>query len=334
VDGRVDVDGDAKALAADLRALLGEGYEDLEGEGRVAGRFSVAGPLADGARSLRIDGDASFAKFKSGGLALSDGRLTAKRATAQAPLALTVAAGVNGGTLKADGSCDLARGEGPWNAKVVARGIDTSSLVTGKGASRYLPMVLPALVPAGSKTPVLSGRLDADVELASRSLSEPGLTDSLTGKGTLTMGKGTLSESTLFGAIAGKGKGGKGLATLAKLVPALGRELEAFGRAVVFSEMSSRFGIGGRKVRLDEVKLTAERASLVFSGVVGFDGKTDLRVPLRLGGDVGRAIEPYVKDRTIPLRVRGDVASPKVEPDLKLENVAKGLLEGLLDGDR
>jgi hypothetical protein len=98
--------------------------------------------------------------------------------------------------------------------------------------------------------------------------------------------------------------------------------------------MSSRFGIGGRKVRLDEVKLTAERASLVFSGVVGFDGKTDLRVPLRLGGDVGRAIEPYVKDRTIPLRVRGDVASPKVEPDLKLENVAKGLLEGLLDGDR
>jgi hypothetical protein len=148
------------------------------------------------------------------------------------------------------------------------------------------------------------------------------------------MGRGTLTESTLFGAIAGKGKGGQALTTLAKLVPELGRELEALGRSVVFSEMTSRFTIGERAVRLEEVRLTAERASLVFSGKVGFDGRTDLRVPLRLGGDAGKAIRPYVKDQTIPLRVRGDVASPRVEPDLKLENVGKGLLEDILKGRR
>jgi hypothetical protein len=281
-----------------------------------------------------VDGDASFGAFRSGGLSLSQGSLTAKRPDGARPLALSVSSGVNGGTLKADASVDLGREERPWGATVVARGIDTSALVTSKGAARWLPMVLPALVPAGSKTPVLSGRLDADLELRSSALLGDAMAAALSGKGSLAMGRGSLSDSTLFAAIAGKGKGGTALTALGKLVPEVGRELEALGRSVVFSEMSSRFGIGARQVRLDEVKLTAERASLVFSGVVGFDGRTDLRVPLRLGGDVGKAIRPYVKDQTIPLRVRGDVEKPRVEPDLTLENVGKGLLEDLFKGRR
>jgi hypothetical protein len=177
---------------------------------------------------------------------------------------------------------------------------------------------------------VLSGRLDGDVELASDSVRDPSLLDALTGPGSLRMTQGSIAESTLFAALSGKGSGPKGLATLAKVVPGLGAAFEDLGRSLVFSEMTSRFSLGRRVVRIEEVRLESERAKLRFDGTVGFDGRLSLEIPLHVGGDVGKLVGKVLPDATIPIEVRGTVRSPTVEPKVKLGDLGKSLLDGLL----
>ena len=81
---------------------------------------------------------------------------------------------------------------------------------------------------------------------------------------------------------------------------------------------------------------------LRFTGVVGFDGSTDLKIPLKLAGDAGKAVEPYLADRTIPLHVTGKTGSLRVVPEISAESLAKGglldkgkdVLDGLLGGKK
>ncbi len=54
----------------------------------------------------------------------------------------------------------------------------------------------------------------------------------------------------------------------------------------------------------------------------------DLSIPLVLTGDVGAQVGKFLTDRTIPLRVRGKTGAISVTPDLKLDAIGKGLLEG------
>jgi hypothetical protein len=239
---------------------------------------------------------------------------------------------VNNGTLRADATCDLGRGDSPWTAKVVARGVDTAPLVTAKGAGHALALVLPAILPANATTSVLSGLLDANLDVKSNSLTSPGSTDTLSGSGNVLMTKGEVKDSTLFGGLAG-GAGGK-LAPLLAVVPAVGHTFEALARALAFEELSSVFTIGNRQLALNPVILTSPSVSLRFTGTVGFDGSSDLDIPLVLGGDAGRAIEKFVKDRTIPLHVRTRPnQKTSVVPVLKMDNLG-GLVDegkGLID---
>ena len=80
-----------------------------------------------------------------------------------------------------------------------------------------------------------------------------------------------------------------------------------------------------------------------FSGTVGFDGSTSLSMPLKLSGDAGKAIEPYIPNRTIPLKVVGLVqGAMRVTPDLSPESLlqsglldkGKDVLEGLFGGKK
>jgi len=82
--------------------------------------------------------------------------------------------------------------------------------------------------------------------------------------------------------------------------------------------------------------------TLRFTGNVGFDGSGDLDMPLQLGGSAGKAIEPYLKDRTIPLAVtmrpnQPTRVVPKLDPTKLVPlgggDLGKGLEKGkdLLD---
>jgi hypothetical protein len=321
---------EASVLAERLRRLLGPGYEDASGEGRVEGSFDLAGSTANDGRDLRVDGNLAFRRFASGGMTLEDGRLVATRKDPGSPLRLTVVSRVNGGTLDASGNARLGQAGIPWDAKITMRQVDTSPLLVNKGSGRYLALVLPAIVPADATTQVLSGRLDADVELQSTSIDTPASIDRLTGRGQIQMREGEVKQSTLF---AGLAQGGKGMSQLVTLVPGVGAALNDLTRAVTFREMSSTFTIAQRQVHLDPVVLVSPSVELRFSGIVAFDGRMDLKVPLRLTGKAGDAMEKFVPDRTIPLRVRAEAGQkPRVTPDLRIENVGKGLLDDLLKG--
>ena len=120
------------------------------------------------------------------------------------------------------------------------------------------------------------------------------------------------------------------MSQLLKFVPGVGKEFESLSRALMFQDLSSKFTIGGRRIQLNPVTLVSPSIDLTFTGVVGFDGATELRIPLKVSGDVGHAIAPYVKDQTIPLKASQKAGGTmKVTPDLKLENVGAGLIDDL-----
>ena len=324
----VKVDGDAARIADDLKAALGEGYEDMAGEGKVAGKFVVVGPTANDSRDLRIDGDLTFIRFASGGLTVENGHLVIARPAPGTPLTVGVTAKVNHGTLQIESACELGKGESPWKARITMRGVDTSPIVTGAGSGRYLALVLPAIVPSSASSAALSGLLDADLDLQAAAIRQPRLADTLSGPGAVRMTQGSVKESTLFQGLSGGG--GSGVSPLLKLVPGLGKDLEALSQALLFQELSSAFTLGNRLITLNPVTLVSPSMELKFTGVVGFDGATELRIPLRLSGAAGLAIAPYVKDQTIPLKVSQKAkGSMKVTPDLKLENLGTGLIDDL-----
>jgi uncharacterized protein involved in outer membrane biogenesis len=329
-DLRGTLDGDGKRLAAHLRALLGEDYADLTGDGRLRGPFAFTRSGPADRPDLRVDADLELPRLSSGGMTLEGGRLTAKRAQAPGPSTFSLTSRVNGGTANATGSCDLQKDGNPWDGKAEVRQVDTSSLVVGKGAGRYLPMLLPAIVPANATTPVLSGRLDADLSLSAYTPGRVAFLDALKGSGRLDMRQGTVKDSTLFAGLAGGG-GSPGLAKLLSLVPGLGEEIQGLSRSLLFTEMASRFDVGGRAIRLLEVRLVSEAVTLAFDGRVGFDGTMDLSVPVRLQGKAGKATGRFLKDGVVRVRVTGTVEKPRVLPDLRASDLAGGAVEDLLE---
>ncbi len=303
LDLTVGLDGDLVRVAEHLRKALGPSYDDAAGEGRLRGTVTAMGPTGHGGRDLRMAGDLTFQKLGAGGVVASDGKIVLSRPAPGTPLTATVTSVVNRGTLRVDGSCDLGKGESPWTAKVAVRGLDTSPMLTGKGAGKALTLVLPAIVPASATSSVLSGLLDADLDVRSSALSAPSLTKMLTGPGSVRMTQGQVKDSTIFGALAGGGGAGKGFDMLLKVVPGVGKTFGELSKALLFSELSSTFTLGNERITLNPVVLVSPSVTLRFSGNVGFDGSGDLDLPLQLGGSAGKAIEPYLKDRTIPLAV-------------------------------
>lgn len=322
-------EGDLSRLAREAKRLLGESFDDVEGAGALSATFSMSVPEAAGVKGLVADASLAIARVTSAGFSLSEVRGTVKRSRASEPLAVAVAASANGGTLRLEGTFDLARDGTPWRGKADLQSVDTAPLITGKGVGRFLPMVLPTILPAGASTPVLSGRMTARADLVSSALSGDALLDGLSGPGTVVLTQGTVSNSTLFSAL-GAGAGSKGLGTLMSLVPDVNKAFKDVGRTLLFTNLMSRFEVGGRKIRVDPVSLASQTVSLDFSGTVGFDGALSLKIPVRLEGDAGKAVKEYVPSRTIPVKVTGTLERIVVVPDLDLKDLAgKSLLDEL-----
>ena len=341
LDLTVKLDADASKLAERLRTFMGAGYEDTTGDGRITGQVLLSGPTANHMRDLKIDATLAYQRFSSGGLTAESGNIRLVRPNPATPLVLTMTSTINRGTVRVDGTCDLGRGESPWSSKVAIKGLDTSPLLTNRGAGRYLALVMPAIVPAEATSNVLSGLLDADLDLKSLATDQPRLAQTLSGPGSVRMTQGSVKDSTIFSSLAGDGAG-KGIAALVKLAPGIGHEFQNLSKALLFQSLSSTFTLGNRKIDLHPVELQSQSANLKFSGSVDFDGGMNLAIPLQLGGDAGKAIEPYIPNRTIPLKVSGKAGSLHVTPDLSPESFVTGglldkgkdVLEGLFGGKK
>ena len=336
LDLSVDLDADATKIADRLRKFMGTGYEDMTGEGRLTAHMLLSGPTANRLRDLKIDATLAYLRFSSGGVTIENGNIRLARPSPANPLVLTLTTVVNHGTVRVDGQCDLGRGESPWSTKVAIKGLDTSPMLTSRGAGHYLTLVLPAIVPAEASSNVLSGLMDADLDLRSLSIDQPRLADTLSGPGSVRMTQGTVKDSTIFSSLSGGGAG-KGIDALVQLAPGIGNEFRNLSKALLFQSLSSTFTIGKRQLALNPVELISPSVQLRFSGTVGFDGSMSLSIPLQLSGDAGKMIEPYIPNRTIPLKVSGTSSgSMRVTPDLSPESLLKGgLLEkgkDVLDG--
>jgi hypothetical protein len=186
------------------------------------------------------------------------------------------------------------------------------------------------LLPADRETPVLSGRLDADVNLAADDLADPVLERSLRGGGRIELREGAIGESSLFRAVGGGSGLGQVGGLLLQAVPSVGNVLSELSRSLAFRRVTSRFTVADRTVRIEEGLLESERARIAFSGTVDFDERLDLRVPVTIGGAAGDDLARVLPSRTIPLGVRGTLERPVPTPGLRVEDLAGSALENLL----
>jgi hypothetical protein len=184
-------------------------------------------------------------------------------------------------------------------------------------------------VPADKTTPVLSGRLDTDVELAASDLGGDPMMKSLAGKGTVALTQGTLGESTFFTAIGGGSGLGDVGKTLQTLAPAVGQELAGLQRSLSFQSLTSRFEIAKERIDVKESRLTGTSTRIDMTGVVHFDQRVDLATRLWIGSRGGEQLKKVIPDQTLPLRVTGTLEKPKIVHDVKVGDLLKGGLTQL-----
>ncbi len=331
IQAAVRVRGDAPQLASVLRGFLGEDYRDLKGSGSVTGSVNLAGSFARGGETLIVGGDLKPGDWSVGGLTVNGAVLTLRKQQVQDPLTVAFRAGVNGGTASVETHVRLRENEKPFTAKVDVKQVDTSPLLADRGFGKYLGYVVPTLIPTDSDTPVLSGRLDANVELQAASLSGPKLAPSLRGKGSIRMTQGAIAQSTLFQAIGG-GRGlGQAGTMLIKAVPEVGSSLASLTRSLNFSKIESVFAIANEIVNVQRGLLESQQTRIDFKGNVGFDQRIDLAIDLALtGGKAAERLGRVLPSKTIPMRVRGTLDKPQIQPNLDVKDLATGALEGLI----
>lgn len=332
--GKVDVllalDGESQRLAERVRAFLGPEYQDLVGSGRVTGKAHFTGSGTPLLAAGTAAGDFALGTWGAAGATLADGRLTVARAKPTGPYQLALTGTLNQGPTAVDLGVTPAGEALGWRLLGKLKGVDLSTVVANHGAGKYLGYVLPTLVPTNKDMPVLSGRLDADVDLAAADLSGDPLLGTLAGRGTIALTQGTLGESTLFQAIGGgQGLGEVGKA-LDKVAPEVGRELAGLQRAVAFESVFSRFEVGNRRLDVKEARLTGSTTRVDMNGTVGFDQHVDLAAQLWIGSRAGDQLRKVRPDQTIPLRITGTLDKPKVQPNLNIGDLLKGGLEQVL----
>ena len=334
VDVSLRISGDATKLAAVLAALLGAGYEDLRGRGSLGGALSVRGSPAHGGRTLIVDGNLVLGSWSTSGLEIVDAKATLARPDPDAPLSLGFVSGLNGGKAFAEGRATLGGDLIPWQASTDLSGVDTSGVLTSQGLGRYLRFALPALLPSGATTPVLSGRLDAHVEAGAGDVTTPTARADFQGRGRIAMAQGEIKQSTLFGA-AGGSTFGSLLTGLKVAVPEVGRILEEASRAVAFTDLESQFAMQGRKITIEKTLLTGPRVVVEMKGTItgnpdGSRYALDLPTRVVLQGGAGKELERYLPGGAIPMKVRGTLSDPQPTPDVD----AKDLLAGALPGGK
>jgi hypothetical protein len=266
---------------------------------------------------LLVDGMLRLASWRTQGLTLDDVEVRVVRAQPTSPLATEIAAKANGGTVAARLGVDLASSEKPWTFEADLAGIDTSPLVTNRGAGRYLAFAVPALLPADAATPALSGRLDAQVRVRAAALDAPRRDDTLQGTATVRLTEGEIRNSTLF---RGE-KMGSALQAIAVAVPDAGRALKGVAQALLFTSVESRLAIGSRRVDVQLLNLAGRNARINGRGQVGFDERVAMDVDLTLEG---KLLARVAKEGALPLQVRGTLGQPQVVPRIDLAGLVGG----------
>lgn len=334
LDLALDLGGDAGILAGLLRGMLGEDYRDLEGQGAIDGTVRLEGPTADGGLGLRANGTVKLGDWSTGGLALTATTLTVARPASTDPQRLGFTSGLNGG--RADVVLELRRSLAAtaWSLDATTKDVDTSALLVNRGAGEYLAYLLPTLVPSDKSTPVLSGLLDAEVNLGAEDTEEPHLARTLKGSGWVRMAEGAIGESTLFEAVGGgKGLGDAGQ-VLARAVPEVGRTLESLSKSLTFTRLESVFSVANRVVTITRGVLEGGRTKLDFRGTVAFNETVDMLMDVTLGGKAGERLAKVMPSKTpvLPLGISGRASDPRITPRIDLAGLAGGMLEGLIPG--
>ncbi len=317
LDATFSLRGDAGALAPSLRRVLGEGYHDLVGSGAIDARVTVRGVPGEGGRRLLANGDGRLGSWRAQGLDIADVTAQIARADIETPLVAKVNARANGGTIAASIAVDLVRTGRPFSAEADVNGLDTSPLLTHRGAGRYLAYAIPALIPADVTTPVVSGRLDARVRLAAAALASPRREDTLTGTAEIRLSEGEIRSSTLFQGA----EMGKAVSAIALAVPAAGDGLKGLARALLFTSLDSRARIGDRRVTVDSIDLAGRNATIRGRGFAGFDRRIDMDFDLTLEG---RLLAKIGGDGTLPLKATGALDKPRVLPRIDLSKLIGG----------
>lgn len=326
------IEGDAARLAERVRAFLGPDYRDLTGVGKVTGKVSFRSGGPDLLAAGTADADLTLGTWSAAGGTLADGRLTVKRTAASGPYQTALTGTLNQGTASVGLSLEPRGPALAWRLVTALKGVDLSTVIGNHGAGQYLGYVLPTLVPMDKATPMLSGRLDADLDLAAADLTGDPALASLAGRGTVALTQGTLGESTLFGAIAGGNGLGDVGKTLLQVVPEVGQELANLQKTLAFQSLTSRFEVGNRRVDVKETHLTGSALRIDLSGTVEFDQRVALAARLWIGSRAGEALKRAVPDQTLPLKITNTLDKPRVLPDLNAADLLKGALPGLLPG--
>jgi len=320
LDLKAVLGGDAALLAPTLAALLGPSYADLTGSGRLSGTLKLTGSPDDHARALFTNTDLALGSWTTSGIKVENLLVRAVRGDANAPFDLQVKSSLNGGTLLATGRVTPGAEPMPWTSTVKMAGVDTSGVLLSQGAGRYLTFVLPALLPADTDVPVLSGRLDADLKGGAPALQGPALDAGLKGSGRIAMEQGEIKQSTLFGG-GDRGNLGKLVSLLQVVAPEAGVVLAELQKAVTFNSLVSEFDVADRVVTVKQTKLTGRRVVVDMNGRVLFDGPIDLKSRVALQGDAGERLSKAIGQDALPLKVGGTLEEPKVEPDVDLASL-------------
>ncbi len=332
-DGTLRLAGDAGKLAPVLSAALGEGYEDLKGSGPISGSLRLKGSMAEHGRQFLVEGTLGLATWSTGGLTLADVRLELVRPGTAAPLAATLSSVINGGRSRLGATFSLGAPTTPWQGKLDVQGADTSTIVLSSGLGRYLAFAFPALLPAQTNQPVLSGRLVADVQASSTDIASPALTDRLTGRGSVAMRQGEIKQSTLFGGRSNKLTRVVGM--LRTAVPEAGSVLYEISKSVTFVSLDSQFNIANRIVNLERATLRGRRVNVDMKGRVDFDARVALDANTTVLGSAGRELAKVVPNAVIPLRISGTLEDPRVVPNVDIKRIVGGgvveKLPGLID---
>jgi hypothetical protein len=204
-------------------------------------------------------------------------------------------------------------------------GVDTSPLMTQRGAGRYLAYAIPALLPADANVPVLSGRLDAQVDLEAAALDAPLRDDSLRGRARVHLTEGEIRQSTLF-----QGDGmGKVVQALSVAVPEAGRALQGLARAVLFTSLESNLVVGERRVDVQSMNLLGRHARIQGRGQVNFSEQVAMNVELELEG---KLLAKVVPQGALPLQIGGTLGRPQVLPRIDLAKlVGTGVAKDAVD---
>ena len=332
LDGRLSLRGDAGRLAPLVAGFLGEGYADLKGRGALEGVLALRGLTGRGGERLLANGHLGAGAWSTGGLEVTGARLEFERASAAVAQTVRFVAQVNGGTLKADAGFTPGPRETPWQAALDAKGIDTSTLLVSHGLGRFLTYLFPTIVPMDASTNVLSGKLDATLNLAAADIGGERLAPTLAGQGKILMAQGRIGDSTLF-QVATRGGGlGKIGPLLAAAVPEIGRELEGLSRHLTFRSLESTFVVEREVLTIRHGMLEGDRVNIAFPGRVAFDQRMDLKVLVTLGGKAGERLGRILPSKTIPLTARGTLSAPVLTPELKASDLQGGALKGLIPG--